>query len=363
MRLSSLFVVLFLIANPVQIDAASSGTTSPAMVGAYYFGGWTPALPHVTEKLRTEFADREPVWGWYDDDPATMRREIDYAADGGLSFFSFCWYWTAHEPQSASLNNSLNFYLQAPNRDRLKFCLMVANHGGFAIGPADWPAVTAQWVALFRQPTYLRVEGKPLLVIFAPDALVKAFGGLPPLRKALDDLRAQAIKAGLPGVTIAGCINPDWKKIAWFPEAGFDVMTAYSYHSALPARPGRAQAFADTIPAHETIWNRVSRLSPLPYIPAVTTGWDRRPWEGDPAHKVVKAAVYYPDRTPAEVGALVHEAVRWVDQHSERAVPERVVVLYAWNELGEGGFIAPTKAQGTAYLDAIKKAIQTPPAP
>ena len=78
-------------------------------LGAYYFAGWagksafddgTPenawakGMPtHYTKKLATEFAGRTPIWGWRDDTPELMERQINLAADHGVAFFSFCWYW------------------------------------------------------------------------------------------------------------------------------------------------------------------------------------------------------------------------------------------------------------------------------
>ena len=47
----------------------------------------------TAKKLATEFAGRTPVWGWRDDSPALMERQIDLAADNGVAYFSFCWYW------------------------------------------------------------------------------------------------------------------------------------------------------------------------------------------------------------------------------------------------------------------------------
>jgi len=33
-------------------------------------------------------------------------------------------------------------------------------------------------------------------------------------------------------------------------------------------------------------------------------------------------------------------------------------MLYAWNENGEGGYLTPTRAEGTAYLDAIARTVK-----
>jgi len=47
-----------------------------------------------------------------------------------------------------------------------------------------------------------------------------------------------------------------------------------------------------------------------------------------------------------------------MDQHPEQTTAERIGLLYAWNEFGEGGHLAPTKGDPNgAYLRAIKQAV------
>ena len=49
--------------------------------------------------------------------------------------------------------------------------------------------------------------------------------------------------------------------------------------------------------------------------------------------------------------------VRWLDKHPDKATPERLLLIYAWNENGEGGYLTPTAKDGTAYLEAVQQAI------
>ena len=64
---------------------------------------------------------------------------------------------------------------------------------------------------------------------------------------------------------------------------------------------------------------------------ATTAIWDVRGWLGQVVHYVEN-----PDKT----------------------VPEKIVLVYAWNELGEGGYLVPTKADPSAKkLKEIKKAV------
>ncbi len=114
------------------------------------------------------------------------------------------------------------------------------------------------------------------------------------------------------------------------------------------------------IEGHEDIWNQFAQRNPLPYMPCVTTGWDKRPWEA-PDLPPEKLAVYYPDRTPPQVADFVTRAIRWLDGHPDKTPQERIVLLYAWNENGEGGFLTPTKSQGDAYLKAVAAALRAGP--
>ncbi|HJW97340.1 MAG TPA: hypothetical protein VJ485_04225, partial [archaeon] len=114
---------------------AKSSFAQKATVGAYYFEGWTtPGYSyHLTPSLLNNFTERMPLWGWHDDTVAIMEQQIDLAADHGISFFAFDWYWEddggpINIPgiESEPINQGLQLYLQASNKNRLKFCLMIA---------------------------------------------------------------------------------------------------------------------------------------------------------------------------------------------------------------------------------------------
>jgi hypothetical protein len=45
--------------------------------------------------------------------------------------------------------------------------------------------------------------------------------------------------------------------------------------------------------------------------------------------------------------------------HPDQTTAERIVLLYAWNEFGEGGYLAPTKGDPEgAYLKAVKQVVE-----
>ena len=70
---------------------------------------------------------RKPLRGYEDEaDPGVMEGQIDLAADHGVGVFCYDWYWYDGRPfLSQCLEEG---FLQAPNRRRMKFYLMWANH-------------------------------------------------------------------------------------------------------------------------------------------------------------------------------------------------------------------------------------------
>ncbi len=327
-------------------------------VGVYYFDGWAgknkhadnPDEPwaknapsHLTRRFVEEFGSREPVWGWRDDDLAIMERQIDLAADNGVDFFLFCWYWKDNKGpinkeviQNLSLHTSMNLYLKAKNKHRVKFGLLVANHQGSEIvGTENWKQATEFWMEYFKDPQYVTVEGKPLVVLFNSKGIEE---------EGLAGMQQVAAQNGLKGLSIAGCGSADVK--------GFTHRTHYNIVPGYAAGT-EEHPYSELVEAHQKNWKGTPEL---PYIPEITVGWDKRPWEG-PQGLNQKEGWYYPDHTPAQFKAFLQDAVKWMDENPTHTTRERIMLLYAWNELGEGGYLVPTKGDPDGkYLKVIKEA-------
>lgn len=344
------------IAFLIPAASAAEATKAKATVGLYYFDGWSGGTDkaHLTKLLTTEFADRKPVWGWKDNTVEIMQRQIDFCADHDIAFWAFDWYYPEGKTKATPLNNALGLYLKAANRQRLKFCLLVANHTDFRIGPKDWDACCATWVELFQKPTYLRLNGQPLLILLSHYDLQQAFGSVEEVRKALDSLRAKAKKAGLPGVAIATCTTPE-AQLDVYVRSGYSLLTGYNYPLGVFSGDG-SQPFRKLIEGHQRIFDQFAQHTPLPYAPVITAGWDRRPWEQG-VTPPEKMSSWYADRSPKLVEEFVRSGVQWMDRHPDKTTPERLMLIYAWNENGEGGYLTPTTKDGTAYLEAVRRAI------
>ena len=361
----SFALLIVLLLSPLVVLAEEQAARPRATIGAYYFDGWagrnplandprepwaTNAPSHLTRSLTEKFVDRTPVWGWRDDTLAVMEQQIDLAADHGLAFFSFCWYW--HDDQKPinkkailedPKHTGLELFLKARNNRRMKFCLMVCDNGDGAFrikGTENWKQAADFWMPYLKHPQYLTVGGKPLIIIFDAD------GGD---KDGFAYLQAAAQKGGLPGVAIAG--YKYFNHLDPLPDIGYTHRTQYGL---LAHRGAEAHKFSELADENRRIWG--GGTPQQPYIPMITAGWDNRPWEGLWGKP---ALWHYPDRTPEQFASLLRDAIGWMDKHPEQITAERLMVIYAWNEFGEGGYIAPTRGDTDGkYLQAIQTVLK-----
>ena len=66
---------------------------------------------------------------------------------------------------------------------------------------------------------------------------------------------------------------------------------------------------------------------------------------------------WFTEPTPTELANNIKDAIQW-NKENPAAAKANAVIIYAWNESDEGGWLVPTKAKGTARLDAIKKVLE-----
>lgn len=274
-----------------------------------------------------------------------MDREIAYAADAGIDYWAFLIY-----PEASEMTVALKIYLASKEKSRIRFATIL--HHQLEGKKEDWPAFQARIVGLWREPTYQTVlGGRPLVYMFHTSLKETEAWRFKSLREA-------AKAAGLkdPYLVYMG-FNPqgDW---ATARALGFDALSAY----ALPGEGSFAGLAARAEKKNENTWRDVK----APAIPLVTTGWDKRPrmdhpvsWEMD--HDYHRTRTYTETATPEEIAAHAARTLEWTKKNPD-ACPAQTVIVYAWNENDEGGWLAPTlKADGTpdtVRLDALKKVLR-----
>lgn len=316
-------------------------------IGAYYFDGWSGNKPGqeewalrakaptgLTYKLMTEYGSREPLWGWRNDDVRIMERQIDLAAANGIDFFVFCWYWgrdgkgNVSEEQVNALPNhtSMRLFMQAKNKHKMKFAVLVVDHSGEEVKKQEsWNSLISFLSKnYFSDSQYLRFGSKPYVCFFQGSA-----------NSYLDGMRATARKCGLDGLVMGAC---NFHSV----DSRFDVTTFYN-ETIETGTKGEAKPYIDLIERTEYYWP----YQPINSIPSCIVGWDKRPWFEN------ENFIYYDRKTPKLFYRFLKDAV---DFTYDRKPEYPAIMIYAWNELGEGGYLVPTKGDRRAkYLKQVKK--------
>jgi hypothetical protein len=315
-----------------------------------------------------------PSWGHFDEsDPKWSAREIDLAADHGIDVFIFDWYWySGVRLMEEALEKG---FLEAPNRDRLKFALMWANHEWADYFPAPYDKPWNSWLPIrhspedlaraidyaaeryFRRPNYWKVDGRLFYSVFQPTALIDGLGGEAKTRSLLESIDRRLDRAGLPPL--------HWNAMTWDPgavarcrDAGFRSTTTYNITSSGKTSANLTQDYEDLMAAHSAAWKGMAG-TPLPHCPVVTMGWDVTP---RCLHNVPFpfAKTGYPychvvtGNTPERFGRLCKMAAEHAA--SDPKAPPAIFVN-AWNEWTEGSYLLPEERRGTAYLEALRAAL------
>jgi hypothetical protein len=325
----------------------------------YYFAGWWRELPNKyvvdNHDWRADFAGRGASLGEYNEQ-ATMDREIEAAARHGVNFFQILWYPMNEGPpperHAAKLNVAPELFMASPNNRLMKFTLEYVNHPPFTLPTAAaWETACRYWCRTMAHPGYLRVGGRPVFKIHGLRLFQKQCGGkAAAVADRIETLRRIARETGLPNPLISGGILSD--DIPAGPDAApYDFLTTYMEVPPLPRK--------DTLYPYETLaalarqaWAKAAKKCDRPYVPYVPAGWDPRPWR-DPRPSF--------EMPTADEWAGILKAVRTtLDGNKNFGIPlpgggrRKALLIYAWNEFGEGGIVAPTNGRGTLMLEGIR---------
>lgn len=342
--------LLYIIILFVPLISKINAQKKLPLIGAYYFDGWAGknnnttekwaqnAPTNATKKLIINFQNRKPIWGWRDDKLSIMEKQINLASKNAIDFFSFCWYWSNNNGDidttqilKQPLHTGIELFKKAKNKRKMKYALLIANHQGAIIKDGTmWCKAVEFWAKhYFNDPQYLKIDGKPVITIFGSKS---ANPFIPEMRKKIR--QCSPFKALYIISNGFNDKNSNYDMLSWYnireAESGKRSIRNYSSFSKF------IQYEWTTVPQSTTM------------APCVMTNWDMRPWENK------TEGIYYINRTPLLFKNQVKAALNFINQ---RHSSNKVIMIYAWNELGEGGYLVPTKEDPKGkYLKMIKEA-------
>ncbi len=310
------------------------------------------------------------------------------AADNGIDCFIYDWYWYSNTGQYLQEGLEKGF-LKAPNRNRLKFALMWANHDWLNIQPATfdnsrvkltegeiskelWETISTYIVEkYFKQPNYWKIDGKPYFSIYEIITFINGIGGIGEAKKAIQLLDEKTRKAGFPGVhfnIMSWMVNNDLVKQLkgnGAPKTAKEMMTtlqcesvstyAYIHHFNYSKSDFPTVPYTEALTQNKRYWDSFIKDYPdILYTPNVSMGWDASPRCMQSDKFELNDYPWTPvltGNTPEAFGKALTDAKYFLDRYNPK---HKILVLNSWNEWTEGSYLLPEKRYGDAYLKAIK---------
>ena len=300
-----------------------------------------------------------PDVGYYDlADAGVLARQADMARRYGIHGFCFYHYWFNGR---RLLDAPVNRMLQSGEPD-FPFCLCWANENWTRTWdgleqeilveqihrPENDARFIRELIPALADRRYIRVEGRPLLLVYRPALLEDPAA-------TLHTWRAVAAAEGLPGLHVAAVHSFDTADPG---RVGFDAAVQFP-PLLIPAPEYRADPPLDVrddfhghlLDYREAIRHSLTR--PWPHYTlyrGVMPGWDNT------ARRMTQATVWV-GASAAAYGAWLRAAV----YVTERTLPaeRRWVFINAWNEWAEGAHLEPDQDQGYSHLEATANALRT----
>lgn len=299
--------------------------------------------PHVPTEL-----------GYYDlRDPMVLRRQVELARRHGVTAFCFYTYWfNGHR----LLERPLDSYLADPSLD-LEFCVCWANENWTRTwdgddrhvlieqhhSPEDDLRFIETMAPALRDPRYLRVDGRPVLLVYRPSLL-------PDARATADRWRGWCRRHGVGEIMLAYVQSFERGDPRAF---GFDVAVEFPPNATAPLdvtdAVGAPAGYQGKVydGAELAARSRALHAPPYPLWRGVCTSWDneaRRPGRGTALHGLT------PERMSEWLANVGRETCERLEPSS------RLVFINAWNEWAEGAHLEPDAAHGHAWLNAVRSA-------
>ena len=286
-----------------------------------------------------------------------QRQQVEIAKRYGIGGFRFYFYWFGGKQL---LERPVEQYLANPDLD-LPFCLCWANENW----TRTWDGLASEVLIeqphsldsdasfihslgkYLRDPRYIRVRGKPLVIVYRPSILTS------PVETAAR-WRSWCRENGIGEIFLGYVQSFDLGDPA---DYGFDAAIEFPPNSMkCPRYSGDLTLLNPSFRGVVYDWQFFRRRSDNYLTPAyklfrgVCPSWDneaRRPGAGG----------IMVGSSPGEYRAWLNNAIRDTVTRFEEP-SERLVFVNAWNEWAEGAYLEPDRRYGYAYLQATREALE-----
>ena len=290
-------------------------------------------------------------------DPDVQKKQSSLAKEYGITAFCYYMYWFDGR---RILEKPLDQVLENSDID-IEFCVCWANENwtrtwdgksqDVLIGQEHTLDSDKRFIRdaikYFKDPRYLRVDGKLVLLVYRVDLLQDS-------RKTADLWRDEVLRAGLGEIHLCavqfyGIQDPrDW---------GFDAAVEFPPHGwlvqeNLPDVPPTLlnENFTGNVFEYSKAvdWALTKTYPPYTWYRGVFPGWDNTARRQDTGHTFANSDASQFERWLTEV---LRQTIIM------QPVQNQLVFVNAWNEWGEGAHLEPDEATGRLNLMALNSAL------
>lgn len=337
------------------------------LVGAIRWDNWRLDGDHGELIDDPALADRIPYFavrlpngklGFPGDMPHVLAADVKYAQAAGIDYFIFGYYldtgaWRRDKKLAQAVNRAYRTYLALHDRSSVRFALSF----NWSFPREDVDAVVKVILEVSAHPDYVHTtDGALPVFFFTPNVATwaKGLGGEMGAAEAVREIRARVEKATGRKLYMTAMLFGIAEGGPLAIRLGFDAIATYA--NGLGGG-GRAVPYSACAEGARQFWTRAEKL-PVAFLPTVTMGWDYRPILKRPTEQPPRRAdaSWCEKARDDEWIAQIRAAVARTMAHP-RNKRFRSILIYAWNEFSEGGWIAPTTGEGTRRIDAVAKAL------
>lgn len=209
----------------------------------------------------------------------------------------------------------------------------------------------------FRDPRYIRIDGKPAFMIYNPN-------DYPKVSEFISTWNTLAIKEGLPGFHFIAQIraNINDQSVEQLKEQGFDAVNTvglWNYRKDKYFLSFRYRLFNKikrTVFHRPKLWDYAdvnkflfSEVDNQKWVyPTIIPNWDHSPRSG------VDGYIIHGESPKLFQQQILHA----FELNSRKTDDANIVFLKSWNEWGEGNYMEPDMKFGHGFLNALKESFE-----
>ena len=290
-------------------------------------------------------------------DPKVQKQQVELAKQYGIEGFCFYFYWFAGK---RLLEKPVENYLSDKSLD-LPFCLCWANENwtrrwdgleneiliSQKHSSEDDLAFISYIAKYFKDPRYIRVNGKPLLIVYRPSLL-------PNVKETAARWRKWCLDNGIGEIQL---VYTQSFESGTPKKYGFDAAIEFPPNiSNPPDVSAYVKPLNDNFACNVYDWrifvqrSRAYQLPPYTLYRGVCPSWDNTPRRKNNSNIfVLNSPKSYKEWL---VNAIKDTAERF------KEFDERLIFINAWNEWAEGAYLEPNNRDGYAYLEMTRQALE-----